>query len=617
MYRNFLYCIIAIIILNTGSLNPAAFSDNEIASPLLNILIAILLAIIFERINHAAFRNLASRARLLNRKEADAAFSSIENRHLILALVLFASDIIIFKIDDMAAAIPLFSVPSLNAALMLVIFSLYLVIVWTHAYKVFSAFSNQDVSRENYIKTQLGFCIPVFLPWLLVTGVFDLVDRLPFEGLRLWLETEQGQFVCFAVFLIGIATLGPAAIWRLWGCSPLPEGMWRNLITAICRKAGLKFKEILVWPLFGGSMITAGVMGIIAPFRYLLVTPGLLSSLSPDETAAVFAHEIGHVKHKHIWFHLFFLAGFLVIFSFFLNLEMISWNIGMLAAGLDPFSPDKAGIIATLVTASSIFFFFVYFRYIFGFFLRNFERQADLFVFMFFPSPLPLISTFEKIAYTSGQDPSRPNWHHYSIKERIDFLAACEKNPGLIQEHHRKVRYGIAIFSVVLILSGTMLYSLERNPGNSFIIGDLMQRVVEARLDNPPTNPLTLNWMADILLERKCYEKAIVAYKKVLLLDPYEVHALNNLAWLFATSPQPEIRDPKTALELALRAVQISRQPYILDTLAAAYDANGMPEMAVRIQKAAVASVSPDQKKDFEKRLKIYINKMRRKKGGI
>ena len=38
-------------------------------------------------------------------------------------------------------------------------------------------------------------------------------------------------------------------------------------------------------------MITAGVMGLIKNFRYILVTPSLLNLLEPAEVDAVIAHE--------------------------------------------------------------------------------------------------------------------------------------------------------------------------------------------------------------------------------------------------------------------------------------------------------------------------------------
>ena len=66
------------------------------------------------------------------------------------------------------------------------------------------------------------------------------------------------------------------------------------------------YANILYWPIFGGRMITAGVMGLIKKFRYILVTNGLLQMLEPEEIDAVIAHEIGHIKKQHLLFYLLF-----------------------------------------------------------------------------------------------------------------------------------------------------------------------------------------------------------------------------------------------------------------------------------------------------------------------
>ena len=72
-----------------------------------------------------------------------------------------------------------------------------------------------------------------------------------------------------------VAILGPVLIQRFWRCRPLSPGPARERIEALCRRAGLSYNNILDWPLFGGRMITAGVMGLVGRFRYILVTDAL------------------------------------------------------------------------------------------------------------------------------------------------------------------------------------------------------------------------------------------------------------------------------------------------------------------------------------------------------
>ncbi|HMG03856.1 MAG TPA: tetratricopeptide repeat protein [Chthoniobacterales bacterium] len=71
--------------------------------------------------------------------------------------------------------------------------------------------------------------------------------------------------------------------------------------------------------------------------------------------------------------------------------------------------------------------------------------------------------------------------------------------------------------------------------------------------------------------------EAIASYEKTLELAPRSLASLNNLAWLFATNPNPSIRNGQKALALAEQAVLISggADPFYLHKLAAAYAATG------------------------------------------
>ena len=72
--------------------------------------------------------------------------------------------------------------------------------------------------------------------------------------------------------------------------------------------------------------------------------------------------------------------------------------------------------------------------------------------------------------------------------------------------------------------------------------------------------------------------------REALRLAPDLVPAANNLAWLLATCPDPDVRDGDEAIRLAETAQDASpsASPGILDTLAAGYAAAGRFEEAVR-----------------------------------
>ncbi len=77
---------------------------------------------------------------------------------------------------------------------------------------------------------------------------------------------------------------------------------------------------MLLWPVFEGQMLTAGVMGLIKRFRYLLITPSLLQLLTPEELKGVVAHEIGHIRKNHMFFYLLFFGGYALLALLFYQL---------------------------------------------------------------------------------------------------------------------------------------------------------------------------------------------------------------------------------------------------------------------------------------------------------
>jgi tetratricopeptide (TPR) repeat protein len=81
---------------------------------------------------------------------------------------------------------------------------------------------------------------------------------------------------------------------------------------------------------------------------------------------------------------------------------------------------------------------------------------------------------------------------------------------------------------------------------------------------------------------------AIRHYRNALVLRPGWRHAVNDLAWILATSPDPSLRDPEEAIRL-IEAVRLETEtlPGLLDTLAAGYAAAGRFDAAVRTAERA------------------------------
>ena len=93
------------------------------------------------------------------------------------------------------------------------------------------------------------------------------------------------------------------------------------------------------------------------------------------------------------------------------------------------------------------------------------------------------------------------------------------------------------------------------------------------------------------------------------LADQGDADSLNNVAWEYATSDDPAIRNPATALEYAHRAIALQKghpDPNHLDTLAEALYINNQPDEAVKTELQALALAQPRQRDAFTKRLGKY-----------
>jgi predicted Zn-dependent protease len=323
-------------------------------------------------------------------------------------------------------------------------------------------------------------------------------------------------------------------------------------------------------------MLTAGVMGLVQRFRYILVTDALLRSLDPDEIDAVIAHEIGHVKKHHLLFYMLFMAGFM-LFTFAVN-NLILFAIlyakplygFVLRLGLE--QSTMVSLLFSLVFCAA---FLIYFRYVFGYFMRNFERQADVYVYAMFGTAQPMIRTFQKIAVQSGQDPAKPNWHHFSIRERVGYLLRCEQDRRWITHQDRKVRRSLALYALGLILVGAVGYQLNYGAAGQRIGSHFLEEIVQRQIQADPHNASLYGLLGDLRFSQKAYAETVAAYETALRLAPDTPQVLNNLAWLYATCEEPSFRNPPRALALAQHAALLEPAAYVLDTLAESYFANG------------------------------------------
>jgi len=598
IYNNLLYFLVIILIFSTSSVPESPQLSLSSALPLFLI-------------KALAFQRWVMHAHGGSRVANDSTYFATEQKFIIVAILFFSFDIYLLDAKYYLARLPLAGhLPVLINFGGLALFFLYLCLLWNAArpsyHHVFALEPARHYTTTGFLAYNIKANLPIILPWLFITLLLDLFQLIPLPFIERLPLSRWAEPLAFLLFFLVLAITFPALVKRLWNCTPMPVGPVRSHIEEFCRQQGFA-SEILLWPLFEGRVLTAGVMGISKRLRYLLITPALLHTLSRDELEGVLAHEIGHVKKYHLQLYLVLFLGFGLLLSLIANpLLYLLLNTNIFYKLISIADNDLGAAITFWGTVPLFAIMIVYFRYIFGFFMRNFERQADLHVFEAMGDSGPLIRSFEKLGMLTGKRDT-PSWHHFGIGQRIDYLKKCATNRGLIKRHDRKVFISLLLYVLLFTSSAAILQTMPTDLYESGAEDRFAEAVLQQKIRQEPTKAFWYRLLGDLQQERKKDAEAMGAYSKALSLEPSNPEIMNNYAWLLLETEAKELRNPVKALSLALAAANRHPTGYILDTLATAYWANGAIEEAVATEKQAIIK-DPAQQGYYLQQIEKFLN---------
>jgi tetratricopeptide (TPR) repeat protein len=130
-----------------------------------------------------------------------------------------------------------------------------------------------------------------------------------------------------------------------------------------------------------------------------------------------------------------------------------------------------------------------------------------------------------------------------------------------------------------------LLASVMRASGRSAEAGANYQKLLQSNPNDAKAHFL----LAETLRAQGDLRGALDQYRQVLALEPDRVEALNNLAWILATTSKNELRNAKEAVRFAESADKLtdSHQPVVLVTLSVAYaEAGRFGEAVATVEKA-------------------------------
>jgi Zn-dependent protease with chaperone function len=584
MFNNVIYFIIVLLILSISQQRGAPEDSLFYTGSML-----VITWVIFAAYCRWGFQRLLHH---LVKPERETAFPAEQYHALVfrlsvLAIFLFALDVHFFHIKIWLQLIPgIRELSVLQGILAVLVFVAYQVTIWYFAFPAYERAFQTGIARRSFIVSNLKLNVPILFPWVMLSLINDLIFLSSWTSLHIFMNRPGGEVLFFSLFLFILMIFMPGLIRTWWSCEPFLPSEKVAALKGFLQEKRFKYQELLRWPIFEGRIMTAGIMGMVPRFRYILITDALMDILSIEELKAVVAHEMGHARYRHFFFYLVFFIGFAVVSTGL-------WDFFAVLLSTQPF---LMRIIGTGASADASFLYFllalpilvgmvVYFRYVMGFFMRHFERQADLYSALTMGSPMQTISSLEKIAILSGKIRDLPSWHHFSIGRRVDYLWKSLRDPGLIRKHNRFVSLSFTLYLVGMISLG---YFLNFSPTKEKLFNEWEEEAIYEHLVKNPNDVLLLQRLAMFYHKRGDLRETIKLYERVLSLDDSQPIALNNLAWILVTANEAEMRDKKRALALAQKAVALERSPVFLDTLAEALYANGFAPEAVETIKEAV-----------------------------
>jgi STE24 endopeptidase len=358
--------------------------------------------------------------------------------------------------------LPAGTVPLVDKALAVAPFIAALLAFWWATYPLNRAMRQQNIrstamagepvspmwTRRQFlifnIRCNLLF---VAVPVGLIILVLDLL-HLAEPAIGTDVALSAGLFAIGGIFLSA-----PAIIVRIWKTRPLPAGPLRSRLEQLSKRAGFACRNILIWDT-GSVIVNAAVLGMVRPMRYVLMSDAMLEHFNDDnDIVAVFAHEAGHVVHRHIPYMVIFLVALILL---------MSWIVEFFAARLDIATPIIE-LLAVLIMGTLGL-------WLFGMLSRRFERQADVFASATATGEIDAELTAEgvslfsgalmKVALMNGISPSQRNFRHGSIADRLAYLDRLHcSGDGRASVDRSVRRIKIAIWFLAIISAAVTIIS--------------------------------------------------------------------------------------------------------------------------------------------------------------
>ena len=250
------------------------------------------------------------------------------------------------------------------------------------------------------------------------------------------------QIAVAAVGLLTIFAISPHLVRLAWPSTPFPRGPLRDRLLELSKTFGVQDPHIRVWNEQTALNINACAVGLFRRTWHVIFTRGICDHLEPGEILAIFAHELGHLRRRHMFTYI------LLVISYFLSLGPLfqlstDWPEWLQIVGLFAYS-------------------LLYWKVFFGYLSRWLELEADILGaeaagFEVYTAALG------RVAELMGPSAARDGWRHFSMERRLAWIVNGMTNPFLLQAVIRRNQVSRRAISCFLVVAAVAFsWSLHR-----------------------------------------------------------------------------------------------------------------------------------------------------------
>lgn len=357
-------------------------------------------------------------------------YCDLADKGLDLAYLAVAAFLLARPLDRwLAGAVPLAWFDTLRlAALYLAVFGLHVVVSFP-----LSFYAGHVLEHRYQMSTQsLGRWLLRYAKRMALGGAFALAL---FVGLFwvIWLCGPYWWLVATGAFFLVSMVLGrlfPVLILPLfYKVEKLDRPELAERIGELARPAGLSIEGVYRLGLSAETVKANAMLAGLGRTRRVLLGDTLLDEFTVDETALVFAHEIGHHAHRHL--PKLLAAGLAAgAAGFWLVDRVLAWWVP------EPLDYANLPVAALPLIMLSLSVFGLLLEPLQNAISRRFEREADRYALRTTGQPAAYRSAFLKLARLNKDDPE-PHWleaalfhSHPPIAERLALADAASNHTG-------------------------------------------------------------------------------------------------------------------------------------------------------------------------------------------